>query len=390
MKYELETLEKLVASFTTRDANLSKNEVSKLLKNEAWKAEKAIIHNLLLQNNTTLLRTYFTVHVQKLVELCDKLYDTHGLQKGGDEINAVLELLGALKKAVPDLIDRSIALPKAFRIIQGAIFKTEWGDFVPKLKQLRASPQLLNIAVLPIDEFISLERKLSWFHYIWLKQYLAELKNIDFSQYEPYPSPEHLIHECLIQMDFNHPRFIAYCSTVIKDNADNFQELKEQLLAFNKSKKIIRQLPIISAEPFYQKQQSVIKDLCKWIDEEVDFRNLYDNGVYMSIGKKTHINPYKYVYDMTLEQLAFWKKLQYDHKVYVEDNLEKFSVKVAYNSSTKNKEILSLGSINSKFYSKDLKVIAPIFELIAAMIATIQPTLELLQRMLDDLRPFMG
>lgn len=387
MKYELETLEKMVNSTVTIPLT---EEAAALFKDEAWRTEKAIIHNLLLQRNATLLRTYFTIHVQKLVDLCDRLFEAPEVTVTHPGITAILELLGALKKAVPNLIDRDIALPKAFRVIQGEVLSREWETLLPGFRELGFSEELLEIAALPFEEFSSLNRKLSWFHFTWLKQYLAELRGIDFDHFEPYPSAEHLIHECLIKMDFNHPRLIAYCSRVIKENADHFEGIKEQLLVFSMSKKIVKQYTMLSAEPFYQKQPSALTGLCNWIDQEADFVNEYDLGIFAAIGRKVPVNPYKFIYDMNIEQLAFWKKLQYDHRVYVEKDLDSFSIKIAYNSSTKNKAELSVGSITSKLYTKDYKVISPVYEMVTAMMATIQPILELLQKMSDDIRPFMA
>ena len=388
MNYELEALEKFVSGWAA-EPDLSQSQ-EQLFTDEAWRTKKAIIHNLLLQQNQTLLHTYFTVHMQKLVELCDKLFDLTAQNTKHFGVIALLELLDSLKKAMPALIDRSLALPKAFRIIQGTGLMGEWEAIIPRLEGIGATTELLEIAALPFNEFTALNLKLSWFHYIWLKQYLYELNTIDFDRFEPYPSPVHLIHECLIKLDFNHSRFLAYCCKVIKTSTDKFEDLREQLLVLSMSKKIIRQYPMISGEPFYQKKQSIIKDLVNWIDEETDFRNVYDLNIFASIGKKVPVNPYKFIYDMTLEQLAFWKKLQYDHKVFIEDNLDSFSIKIAYNTGTKNKNELSVGSITSKLYSKDYKVISPVYELVFAMLTSIQPITELLQKMLDDLKPFMA
>ncbi|WP_148042757.1 hypothetical protein [Pedobacter jejuensis] len=390
MKYELTKLEACLNKWSSEKSLTNVEEQLAAFRQHTWDAEKAIIHSLLLQRNQTSLHTYFSIHMQKLVELCDKLYELFDKNVSHQTIMLTLNLLGALKKAAPTLIDRDLALPKAFRVIQGDIFKNQWQVLLLRFDELSLSPELAQIIELPLDEFSSLKRKLSWFHYIWLKQYFAELEQIDFSKYDQYPGPEHLLHVCLIKLNFNHPRLMTYCCELIKEKANGSEELKEQLFVLSMTKKILKQTTMLTDEPFYQKQQSIVEDICKWIDEELDFRNLYDVAVFTHNGRKVPVNPYKYIYDMTLEQLAFWKKLQYDHKVYIEDNIDNFSIKIAYNSSTKNKEELSVGSITSKLYSKDQKVIAPVHEIVAAMNATLRPILELLERMLEDLRPFMA
>jgi len=388
MKYELKALEDLINKL--RDNHTLKNAQDniRIIEQEAKRTKQAIIHLLLLQKNETLLNTCFTIHILKLIEISDQLFDMTGNDTEHPGTLAILNLIGALKKAVPNLISRDIALPKAFRVIQGKQLAAEWLLMTDRLANIGAGTELIEIAGLPFEEFASLKIKLSWFHYTWLKQYLAELATIDFTKFDPYPSPEHLIHECLIRLDFNHPRFMAYCCKVIQQSADQYKS--EELLILNMTKKLIGQFNMLSGESFYPKQQNIVKELYRWIDKEIEFRQVYDMAVFEAEGKKVPVNPYKYIYDMTLEQLAFWKKLQFDHKVFAIDNLETLSVKIAYNSSTKNKEVLSVGSITSKLYSKDSKVISPIYELVVAMFMTIQPIIELLQKMMEDLKPFMA
>jgi hypothetical protein len=383
MKYELHPLEELVSDMITGPEIVATDNAAFL--QEVKRTEKAIIHNLLMKKSETQLRAGFTIHVQKLVELTDRIFEVCAFND--PKVTAVLGLLASLKKALPDLVDRNIPLPKAFRVVQGQRLKAEWDKLLPKLQEHIASPELLEIAALPFEEFTSLKIKMSWFHYTWLKQYLHELDHIDFSRFEPYPSAEHLIHECLIRMDFNHSRVTGYCCKVIRDSADRYKD--EELLVLDMSKKIVSQLAILSMESFYPKQQSLVRELCRWVDMEIEFRGAYDLAVFAAAGKKIPVNPYKFIYDMTLEQLAFWKKLQLDHKVFIEDNIDTFGIKIAYNTGTKNKDDLSAHSVISKLYSKDTKVISPVYELVVAMIAYLQPTLELLLRMQADLKPFM-
>jgi len=384
MKYELYTLEELVGDILTNPE--IKDTADAVFLSEVKRTEKAIIHNLLLQRSATQLRTGFTVHVHKLVEMTDRLFEVCAFTD--PKVTAVLGLLASLKKVLPDLVDRAIPLPKAFRVVQGNLLKEEWEKLLPRLAEHGAGAELLEIAFLPLEEFTALKIKLSWFHYTWLRQYLDELAGIDFTRFEPYPSAEHLIHECLIRMDFNHSRVTSYCSRVIRDSADKHKD--EELLVLNMSKKIISQLPVMTLESFYPKQQTVVSELCRWIDKEIEFRGVYDLNIFKAVGKKIPVNPYKFIYDMTLGQLTLFKKMLHDHKVFPNDSVDDLGLKISYNCGTVNKKEVTLKSVMAKMYTKDSKVISPVYELIAEMIDNLAPTLELLIQMKTDLQPFMG
>lgn len=75
---------------------------------------------------------------------------------------------------------------------------------------------------------------------------------------------------------------------------------------------------------------------------------------------------------MKCNQLAFWKKLQYDHGVYEEGNLDVFCEKVAANFTSKGQDELSPSSIKSKLYSKDPAVIDHIEGLLVAMLEDVR------------------
>jgi hypothetical protein len=382
MKYELPTLEEMVEASINKTAQFKEADFLA----EAKRVERAVIASLLSQKSQTALRTGFMVHMQKLVELTDSLFEVCDFND--PKVDVLLAVLAALKKVLPDLVDRSIALPKAFRMVQGKELMAEWDKLLPVLKEQVTSAELLEIAALPLEEFVSLKVKLSWFHYTWLKQYLSELESIDFSRFAPYPSAEHLIHECLIRMDFNHSRVTGYCSRVISESADKYKD--EELLVLDMSKKIIAQLPVLTQESFYPKQQTLVSELIRWIDKEIEFRGVYDLNVFKAVGKKIPVNPYKFIYDMTLEQLTYFKKLLHDQKVFPEDSVDQLGLKITYNCGTVNKKQVTLKSVMAKMYTKNSKVISPVGELVGEMILNLTPLLELLVRMQQDIEPFMN
>ncbi|MES2458225.1 MAG: hypothetical protein V4594_21890, partial [Bacteroidota bacterium] len=287
----------------------------------------------------------------------------------------VLNVLASMKKALPQLIGRDLPLPKLFRVVQCAFFVGEWAALVSGWSEIDADPLLLEIARLPVDEFCYSDRKLSWFHFVWLKKYIAELSGIDFNSFEPYPSAQYLIQEYMIRLNFNHIRFTGYCERVMRMNADRFATREEQVFVLQMARKVIGQLRDLSEEPFYDDGAGVKAELYGWIDLEIAFRSEFDAEVFLIQGEKVPVNRYKYVYSFKVDQLAYWQKLLLDHGIYVEESIGGLCDKTAYNSSTKNQEELSPGSIRSKLYSKDQAVIRPIYNVLKDMLEDIEPFL---------------
>ncbi len=92
---------------------------------------------------------------------------------------------------------------------------------------------------------------------------------------------------------------------------------------------------------------------------------------------------------MTVDQLAFWQKLQYDHGLFDEPDLNIFSEKLAYNFSSANQGDLSAGSIKSKFYPKDYRIISPLYGKSKRMVETLQALLVMLEKMIAEMEPFL-
>jgi hypothetical protein len=185
------------------------------------------------------------------------------------------------------LINRNLPLPKLFRVVQCPLFISGWEAVVSGWNTIEVDPLLLEIARLPVEEFCYSDRKLSWFHFVWLKKYVAELSGIDFKNFEPYPSAEYQIQDYMIRLNFNHIRFTGYCERIMRMNADQFTGREEQLYVLNMSRKIIAQLRNLSEEPFYDDSTGVKDELYAWIDLEAEFRSQFDAEVFLIQGKRS-------------------------------------------------------------------------------------------------------
>lgn len=356
MSYKLETLEQMVEDWNIKHVPASDHDYSEMADQliiEVKRVEKIMIGHLLSLKNDTMLNSCLTIHIEKLSGICDKLYDKTKEKSGHNTVQPLLNLIELLRSLNPSLIGRDIALTKAFRTSQYETLLAQWKKIISEWGHLNVDPELFEVAFLPLKEFSDMSNEFSWFHYTWIKQYLSSLESINFEIYAPYPTPEYLISDHLALFNFNHNRFLAFCYRILQQRISRYQVKEDQLYFLGVAKKIIKPQPVISDTPFYQDKKSVKEELQQWIKEEIGFRSMFDASILENEGKLVPVNLYKFVYNMKGEQLAFWKKLQYDNGVYGEDNLHNFCAKVANNSSTRNTEDLSAKSIKSKLYQKD-------------------------------------
>lgn len=350
---------------------------------------KKLFKKLLSTKNDTKLKALFSMTMQQLTEICDALFEHSGRNTRDPHVQYILEILGKFKQALPQLIDRSMALPKVFRIIHGDTFQQQWLQLVQSWQEYGLSEELIEIASLPITEFAGHNHKLSWFHFIWTKRYLHLAGQLDMRHFAPYISSGHLLQELLIKLDFNHTRFTGYCFRQIQQAADAHTEKEDQIWVLKKSLTLVSQFSMLCNEPYFTYSASVAKDICEWISAEEQFRAVYDPDFFKETGEKQPFNEFKFQHELNIEQLSFWYKLQLDHGIFKKENLRKFCKRLSYNCATASNDRVVESSFWSKMYTKDINVIGPIYDCIKAMSDELQSLLDILKRMEDELLPYV-
>ena len=164
-------------------------------------------------------------------------------------------------------------------------------------------------------------------------------------------------------MVINYSRFTAFCYRRIKAKIEG-KTSTEKSKALQTFKKNLRQLELLSNASFDSRKLTIVEELLKWINEEIES---LDNDE-IEVGS----NPLKLNTTLRVLELAYWEKLQYDNGVYEEVNLDSLSEKIAFNFSSKFQEELSAPSIKSKFYPKERSIIQPIEELLVKMLADVR------------------
>lgn len=352
MSYDLDLLETL-ATFLKNQPTLNILDVP--LKEETRRIEKLILYQLMTLTNETQLRTYLQINLNKLVEICDDLY-----LPGQENVSAatVLDLFNNVRKASGYIIPQDLEIPLLLRNRLSINFQTSWSYIRFKLDE-DIDPVLIEIVSFAFGNFANSVIRPPWSAVKYMNLLAETLLDL------PDRVDTTIIIYFLIKLGYNYSRFTVYCYRWIEHKLLNLSESSKIEVIIN-LKREFRQLELLSTENYDTRKINMVEELCKWLEEE---------QVKLMAHRDVPANKMKLVSNLKVLQLAYWKKLQYDHGVYDEINLDVLSEKVAHNFSTKNQEEISAPSIKSKFYPKDRLVV--------------QPIEGLLIRMLEDVRLFL-
>ena len=350
MSYDLDLLETL-AMLLKDQPSLNVLDIS--LKEETRRLEKLILFQLMNVTNETQLNTYLRINLHKLIEICDELY-----LPGQDNINAstVLELFINVRKFSDPVMPHDLAVPLLLRNQLSENFNREWEKIRQKFERNQIDPVLIEIIEFAFGHFENSTNRPQWFVIKYLERFGEAMLDL------PDNLDNNALVYFLIRFGYNYSRFTAYCYRWIEhrliDLNDNFKI--ELIIAL---KREFRQLELLSGESYDQRKIPMVEELCKWLDEE---------QVKITTHPENKANKMKLVSKLKVLQLAYWKKLQYDHGIFDEINLDVLSEKVAHNFSTQNQEEISAPSIKSKFYPKDRLIVQPIESLLVKMLEDVR------------------
>ncbi|MCY1501767.1 hypothetical protein D9M68_358500 [compost metagenome] len=355
MSYELEQLENLVDGLT--DGNGGDTQVRKgRFREEIVKVEHRLTSQLLALTNETQIVTFLQFYLPRLVRICDRLYEDN--EEKAPLVEMVLALIETIRSSVPQHVPEGLVPPKIFRINEGKKFDFRWSTIVKPLLHKGIQPKLVEIIGLPVTRFGRGSEKIVWYDFKYLKRYLSVLSELCEADFN-----ETMLLETLIGLGLNHSRFAGYLTGKFTDELPNSDFEAKAMLRAKRTR--LGQVAVYTQRSFDSRKLPLVQELEKWLDARLESYQKDEIGT----------NPYKLVSTLKGAELAFWEKLQYDHGIFEENNLDDFSEKIAYNFSTKAKEDLSPTSIKSKFYPKDKLIIRPIEDLLV--------------RMLDDVRKFL-
>lgn len=355
MSYELELLEKRVDELL-RDTDMLNKGLDAVLLEETKRLEHRLGGQLLALTNETQIITFLQYYLPRLVRFCDRLYELEEDDVPNTEL--IIGLIEVIRSSVSQYLPETVVLPKVFREREARKLGFQWTTIAKPLAHFGIDEKLIDIIGIPVKQFASGREKATWYDYKYLKRYLSVLGELCEGEFTL-----NMLLETLIGLGLNHIRFSAYFTQQIVEGLPPSELDAKVVLRGHRSR--LSSINVYTQRSFDVFKLQIVQELEKWLDAKLDSLEREEIGV----------NPYKFISVLKGAELAFWEKLQYDHCVFEENNLDEFSEKIAYNFSTKAKDDLSPTSLKSKFYPKDKQIIRPIEELLV--------------RMLEDVRKFL-
>jgi len=352
MNYELELLETL-ADWLQKQPSINQQEA--LLHEETKRLEKAMLQHLMDLTNKTQLNTYLQINFHKLVQICDQLYDPYSIEN--NHASHVLRLLMTVLSTAKNLAPQNLTLPLLLRKSKSQEFNIQWSVIETAFLNRGIDGNLIEITGFAFYNFEHAKERPNWSGEYYLRFYCDTLQ--DFSA---FGDEEQLVY-LLIRLGYNYSRFTVYCCRKIKATTEG-KTTAEKSKVLQRFKKDLRQLELLNTNSFDTRKLTIVEELLKWINEEIESLVIEQS--------ETLPNPMKLNTTMRVLELAYWEKLQYDNGVYEEINLDSLSEKIAFNFSSKFQEELSAPSIKSKFYPKERSIIQPIEELLVKMLADVR------------------
>lgn len=382
MNYALADLELYIKDLLKEQQPEKRSVLENKILTETEKIKVSLFDQVINCEHEVSIQAFYNLHMQRLVEISDAVYTN---SSSFDRINAaILDLIYAFKRVLPGYLNRDTALPMAFRLEQSEKFKVAMEDII-SLSRWGNSSEISKLIKMPFDAFGDLDRKMSWFHFVWLKRYMKSIStlmmgNADFQRE---------VINLLIAMDFNSLEFFDYCKEEYQSKLQECGDRESLDFVLNLALKALSQLPHLSKEPFYPEKQDIREALKIWLEQEISFESTFDSSVLQKNGSPMRLNGMKLRYNLTVSSLSFWLKIQHDMGMFNEPDLKVFAEKSAYNFSSSGQNHLSAGSITAKFYPKEFKIISPVFEMVKKMIEELKALLMILEKMLTEMEPFL-
>ncbi|MGK6353180.1 TetR/AcrR family transcriptional regulator [Parapedobacter sp. DT-150] len=346
LNYEYELLENLAA--TRIKPGRQGDQPDTVLLAEARRLEALLLAELLRLDNETQMRLFLKTHLNRLVTLCNRLYDPQS--PSNPDAEALLGIMDALRRAVSGMLPEEVALPELFRNNMTRDFEGRWKQMRGQFADMGIDTALLDIMEVPLQRFADKDRTATWMAFQYLRKYMEGLEGLTAAGV----LDDWLVGERLIGLGFNHARFAAHLAQGIRSRGAvmDSHDRREYLLG---TRQRVLQVHRLTMLRFDRDTPPMSEEMIRWLDAEI--------GGTAGIAKR-HPNMMKLNTRFKATQLALWQKLLYDHGIYDEANLDLLSEKVAYCFTTKGQESLSPASIKSKFYTKDADAIRTIRKLI--------------------------
>jgi len=329
------------------------------LLNEAKRLERSIITHLAAIENFTQRNTFHFNTLSKLVNVCDILFDVYN--RITPDVKVMMDLLTSIKRVIPDEIRPNLKLTKAFVEMQLTPISEAWLHQSSVMIRYYVPEKLIAIAGIPFRRFIEPKGNLLWGDFTWLRGYQAKLDILDWENPD-CNSPSEALLSLLIGRDFNDDRFFIYCKKYIKDRTKAVSGKRNRLLAYAECEKLVLEDTQTGMPSFDCYANSVSTRLVTWIRNEIDFVETHEREQTFA---KLHFHLY-------VNRIAFFFKLLSEQKVFGETSFKDLSQQVASTCLSIDGEEISAGTIISKAYPKDQKMLEEMEDILVKMLSYVR------------------
>ena len=325
------------------DQNEDHFKAHRYLAMEAKRLEKSILCRLTNLENFTQRDTFHFNTLSKLVHICDILFYTRAITPN---VLIILELFTTIKNVLPNETRPELKLPKAFVLQQRETIDQGWIRHREIMLKKEISNDLVDIAGIPFKRFLTGNYQLFWGDFIWLENYLAKLDMMDWENIDCHGPGEALL-SLLIGRDFNDNRFYIYCKKYISGRTGRIIDKKQRLLAYAECEKLVLEDTQVGISSYDIRANSISGRLIKWIREEIDFVERYEKETPFA----------KLQFNLYVNRIAFFFKLLSEQKIFGDTTFRELAQQIASTCLSMDGEEIQAGTIISKAYPKDQKML---------------------------------
>ena len=157
----------------------------------------------------------------------------------------------------------------------------------------------------------------------------------------------------LLYLNYNKLRFFNYYIQELKETADNFNTIHDQMDFYSLQIKLINQLPVKPGLIYKAGLPSLKEQIGSWICEELYYLEKKQQLMFPVTTQRIneHDNSGKIHTNLSVTQLALAVKLLVDSKVIINKNSTELMRMVARTFKTDRQEIISEDSLRNKSYN---------------------------------------
>ena len=315
----------------------------------------------------SMIEIYFRHHQTALVKLADIAFNylqqktpgsIYRLTKKSPVINFYKEIL-----SVPEGLLQFIAInfPGYFNYEMKIPDAEKWQvapEIKQNLKQIKAALRKtelnevdIEIACMPFDDFLSTSLITNYRELAYLKALINGLLN--FIDRKNSSKINEQFNHLLLYLNYNKLRFFNYYIQELKETADNFNTIHDQIGFYSFQIKLINQLPVKPGLIYKPGLASIKEQIGSWICEELYYLEKKQQLMLPDTTQrnKEHDSLGKIHTNLSVSQLALGVKLLVDAKVITNKNSTELMSMVARSFKTDRQEVISEDSLRNKSYN---------------------------------------